>query len=92
MNNQEAAEMIRDDMKLHHDYLSGTYRKALNMAISALKKQIPKEPAVMIDTWICPSCNNGIEYQFLLGDNVLFHGFHDFCPRCGQAIDWTEGE
>lgn len=36
MTNQEAAEMIRDDMKLHHDYLSGTYRKALNMAISAL--------------------------------------------------------
>ena len=92
MTNQEAAEMIRNDMKLHHDYLSGTYRKALNMAISALEKQIPKEPAVMIDTWICPSCNNGIEYQFLLGDNVLFHGFHDFCQSCGQAIDWTEGE
>ena len=29
MNNQEAAEMIRDDMKLHHDYLSGTYREAV---------------------------------------------------------------
>lgn len=42
MNNQEAAEMIRDDMKLHHDYLSGTYRKALNMAISALQAQEAK--------------------------------------------------
>ena len=39
MTNQEAAEMIRNDMKLHHDYLSGQYRKALNMAIDALLKE-----------------------------------------------------
>ena len=39
MTNQEAAEMIRNDMKLHHDYLSGQYRKALNMAINALLKE-----------------------------------------------------
>jgi len=38
MTNKEAIEMIRDDMRLHHDHLSGTYRKALNMAISALEK------------------------------------------------------
>ena len=66
------------------------YQEAFDVAIKALEKQIPKEPAVMIDTWICPSCHNGIEYQFLLGDNVLFHGFHDFCPKCGQKIDWEE--
>ena len=39
MTNQEAVEMIRNDMKLHHDYLSGQYRKALNMAIDALLKE-----------------------------------------------------
>ena len=63
---------------------------AVEIAVEAMEKQIPKEPAVMIDTWICPSCNNEIEYQFLLGDNVLFHGFHDFCPKCGQTINWEE--
>ena len=36
MTAKEAIEMIRDDMRLHHDNLSGTYRKALNMAITAL--------------------------------------------------------
>lgn len=36
MTKQEAADMIRNDMRLHHDYLSGTYRKALNMAIETL--------------------------------------------------------
>lgn len=42
MTNQEAAEMIRNDMKLHHDYLSGQYRKALNMAVNALLKEQPE--------------------------------------------------
>lgn len=39
MTYSDAAEMIRDDMRLHHDFLSGEYRKALNMAIEALKAQ-----------------------------------------------------
>lgn len=39
MTYSDAAEMIRDDMRLHQDFLSGEYRKALNMAITALKAQ-----------------------------------------------------
>lgn len=39
MTKDEAAEMIKDDMRLHHDYLSGTYRKALNVAIEVLKTE-----------------------------------------------------
>ena len=42
MTNQEASEMIRNDMKMHHDYLSGQYRKALNMAVNALLKEQPE--------------------------------------------------
>lgn len=36
MTREEAISMIKDDMRLHHDYLSGEYRKALKLAISAL--------------------------------------------------------
>ena len=39
MTREEAAQMIKNDMRLHHDYLSGNYRKALNMAISALTEK-----------------------------------------------------
>lgn len=92
MTRQEAIMQIQSIPEKIWDQLSEPDREAMEMAFSALEKQIPKEPAVMIDTWICPSCNNGIEYQFLLGDNVLFHGFHDFCPKCGQAIDWGEDD
>lgn len=43
MTNQEAAEMIRNDMKLHYNNLSGEYRRALSMAISALQEQELKQ-------------------------------------------------
>lgn len=39
MMEREAIERIQNDLKLHHDDLSGQYRKALRLAISALKKQ-----------------------------------------------------
>lgn len=39
MTNNEAISMIRNDMKLHHDYLSGEYRKALGMAVKALEAE-----------------------------------------------------
>ena len=54
MTREEAIKRIQDDMRLHHDYLSGEYRKALNMAISALEQPEPCEDAVsrqaMFDT------------------------------------------
>ncbi len=46
MTNEEAIKMIRDDMRLHHDSLSGTYRKALNMAIESLKQVEDTESVV----------------------------------------------
>lgn len=65
---------------------------AVTKTLEALKKQIPKKPIVPVDTWLCPSCREPVEYQQKLGDNVLLHGQHDFCPRCGQAINWEGDE
>lgn len=67
------------------------YAAAIDEAIEALEKQVPKKPTVPVDTWLCPSCGESVEYQQKLGDNVLYHGQHDFCPNCGQGICW-EGE
>ena len=67
------------------------YAAAIDTAIEALEKQVPKKPTAPVDTWLCPSCGESVEYQQKLGDNVLYHGQHDFCPKCGRAIDW-EGE
>ena len=75
--------MIRDDIRLHHDNLSGTYRKALNMAITALEKQMPKEtvkPDYLYFKYACPTCGN-----------YPISGY--YCSECGQAIVYSkEGE
>lgn len=63
---------------------------AYDVAINTLEKQIPKKPNLegdgyadgylVYDTWICPYCEKHYEVDY---DN------YDFCPNCGQAIDWS---
>lgn len=94
MTREEVIRMIRNDMKLHHDNLSGQYRQALNMAIEALKRQQPKKVAYVINgltglpVSFCPSCGEGV--------NMYAYGRNDlkqvFCPYCGQPLDWKDGE
>ena len=68
--------------------------EALSMAIEALEKQIPKKPyyegdgydedgEMVYDIWRCPNCDEKYEYDY---------DIYDYCPNCGQAIDWEEGE
>lgn len=55
-------------------------REALDMAIEALEKQIPKKPYWEYGGCHCKSC--GLD---VLSDE-------HFCPLCGQAIDWEVSE
>lgn len=38
---------------------------------------------MVYDTWICPNCEAKYEVDY---------DHYDFCPKCGQRIDWSEGE
>ena len=92
MTPQEAIrilEVMKSEMLLTFDH---DRKEALKLAISALEKQIPKKPKVPIDTWVCPDCGRDVEYQVMLGENILFGGQYNYCPNCGQKIDWSEGE
>lgn len=52
---------------------------SMEIAISALEKQIPKKP--IITDWVyCPNCNWKI--AMLIGKEV--------CPKCGQVLDWSD--
>jgi hypothetical protein len=54
---------------------------AAEIAVDAMEKQIPQKPKMPLDAyWVCPTCKLKIDYPF------------EHCRRCGQAIDWTEGE
>ena len=60
--------------------------EAIDVAINALEKQIPKKPvksenqvARYVNTYYCPICNLGIT-----GTNIA-----KWCYHCGQKLDWS---
>ena len=54
---------------------------AVEIAVDAMQKQIPKKPTLHEGWLYCSVC----------GKDVLMEGYK-FCPDCGQRIDWTEGD
>ena len=59
--------------------------EAREVIIEALEKQIKKKPVSKqkfadLHLGFCPSCSQGINSEMCN------------CDKCGQAIDWSEGE
>lgn len=58
-----------------------------------VKKEIAKKPFFesdgyadgypVYDTWICPRCGEHYEIEC---------DHYDYCPKCGQRLDWSEEE
>lgn len=76
MTNQEAIDMIRNDMKIHHDYLSGQYRKALNIAVNALLKE-------QTEIVRCKDCCYGEPTK---------NGAGNDCIKCNNDDLWLDGD
>lgn len=67
--------------------------EAIETAKVALEKQIPKSPdyegdgysngQLVYDTWVCPCCGQTYEVDY---DD------YEYCPKCGQKIDWSDEE
>ena len=65
---------------------------AVEIAVDALKKQIPKkliaegdgyaDGSMVYDSFYCPSCDHCMEEDEI----------EDYCPNCGQKICWEDGE
>lgn len=91
MTNKEAKEwMIAIAQKYIHGGDSGYDAKrleAIDSAIEALEKQIPKKPKDYdsVPHNRCPNCNSAIR--------VYCDDMYDpVCKFCGQAIDWSDLE
>ena len=87
MTYEEAIKVLRVILD-PYDYPFGEKSKcyqydleAINKAIEALKKQIPKKP---YDTVHCPLCKIEVELQPVDVEQVTY------CLHCGQAIDWSD--
>ncbi len=71
------------------------YRKigTLEECREAVEKQTSKEPdyegdgysngQLVYDTWVCPCCGQSYEVDY---DD------YEYCPYCGQHIDWSDEE
>lgn len=85
MTNEEAIIDIRENIQ---PIIGG---KSLDIAVSALDKQIPKKP--ILDTifpsgvkwWRCPVCN-----KIIVG--CIANRPQKYCANCGQALKWRDSE
>ena len=57
-------------------------------ALALLKEQEAVTPYIDIDEAKCPICKVKLTRQELIGDNVLFEDFFDYCPHCGRSVKW----
>lgn len=91
MNTNEAIKILKRNKPTSDPRKCGVELcEAVDMAISALEKQIPKK--VIIKTWnpaICPTC--GEELSEDLGDGYYEHyRYLERCPNveCAQRLLW----
>lgn len=69
------------------------FKKAVEIAKNAIKKQIPKK--VNIQRYMDTKCDCGYEFSKHYGDgyyDIPFENKTKYCPDCGQALDWGDNE
>lgn len=90
MTYNEASDILvtvdRDKLSKRADELFRLVRKAIN-------KQVPLTPDIygdgyadgvlVLDSWKCPNCEKSYEIDY---------DKYDYCPCCGQCIDWSDYE
>ena len=84
-------EDMEEYMKFEDECISEGF--TLKSLLEAGEKQKAKRPDyegdgysdghLVYDTWVCPCCGKHYEVD---------HDDYDFCPTCGQCIDWSDEE
>ena len=82
---REAIEIIKSNYPTSGYYM---LREALDTAIEALEKQLPKKVEIWNGQATCPNCKK------LYGNMVDIKQLHpaswdfEYCKHCGQRLDW----
>ncbi|OQB15730.1 MAG: hypothetical protein BWY15_00443 [Firmicutes bacterium ADurb.Bin193] len=84
---EKAIETLQEIIDLCHGNTMAAWlerKQSYYMAILALKKQDPKKPKLLY------KCLGGDRYGSCsdCGCAGLKRLVHDYCPRCGQRLDW----
>lgn len=79
--------IVDDDYEFYNDYYEEDKAVAKERDIETLQelvdKATPQKPSIEDDTWYCPDCE--AEYE-------LDYHEYEYCPKCGQPLDWSEEE
>lgn len=91
MTNEEALNHAKQLLEEENWERRSYGKEYTELCAKALEKQIPKKAVDIFSYGIdegafkfghCPTCGFGIAYE----------SAHNFCPKCGQKLDWTEKE
>lgn len=88
----EVARVLEERGKGEIDLDNCDLEEAKSLLREYCQKEIPKKPTFegdgyapdgteIWDEWICPCCGNVYEVDY---------DKYDYCPNCGQRIDWEE--
>lgn len=94
MTNEEAISQLEDLKENSESFLEKDEPKsvwqddinALNIAIDAVKKQMPMNVKTNKAFGECPQC--GADFNSELQSEYEI----EYCPYCGQLLDWSEPE
>ncbi len=89
MTNQEAIQVLENNYPDSH---FSRLREAVNVALQALEKQIPKKPIEQCCySVLCSSC--GDELIVDVGNGYYDNWYYKEVCDCGQRIEWeSEGD
>lgn len=85
MTYEEAIKHFKSLQKRYTKEHNGRMCEKVALALEAMEKQVPKKP---IDNHHCPSCETGLPHKGFTDEWCKCCFELDYCPRCGQAIDW----
>lgn len=75
----------RIENAIHHiQTASDVDQWAMEIAVEAMKKQIPRRVRITTSTKRCGNCGRQLSG---IGN---IHPERNYCVKCGQAIDWEE--
>lgn len=82
---EENKQIRKDFVEFSKKTMASEMLSAMNKAISALEKQLPKKPDYYDngDYAKCPNCGND-DFEYGINNWECKH-----CPDCGQALDWS---
>lgn len=98
MTKQEAIRRIKNHNEIHsrkEPFYAKLISEALDMAVEALEKQIPKhieeqteDDRKFID-YVCPNCKTTLQQRMKGATQTTIYKY-EHCIFCGQALDWSD--